>query len=390
MAEKITDQLVKRLPSPPDGNKITYDGEIKGFGVRTTAGGAKAFILNYRASGRERRLTIGAYPDWSVAAARERAKELKREVDLGRDPMGERHEHRAAPTVIELYDRYVTEHLPRKSPRAQADDRSMFQKYVLPALGKMKVAEVKPADIDALHKAVTARGQYRANRVIEVLRKAFNLAIRWEWRIDNPCIGVARNPEEKRTRYLTPAEIARLTAALAAQPDRVSAKAVRFLMLTGARRGEALNARWSQFDLEAGVWVKPAASTKQRREHRVPLSEPAIELLKSIKETKVIGDYVFAGKDGKPITDLKRMWAGACRAAGIEGVRLHDLRHAYASILASAGLSLPIIGALLGHTQANTTARYSHLFDDPLRQATDHVAGVINGVDQMKIAGRAR
>jgi integrase len=103
-------------------------------------------------------------------------------------------------------------------------------------------------------------------------------------------------------------------------------------------------------------------------------------------KVKAIGDYVFAGKDGKPITDLKRMWAAACRAAELDGVRLHDLRHTYASILASAGASLPTIGALLGHTQPNTTARYSHLFDDPLRQATDHVADVINGIGQVKIA----
>jgi integrase len=156
-------------------------------------------------------------------------------------------------------------------------------------------------------------------------------------------------------------------------------------MLTGARRGEALNARWSQFDLEAGIWVKPAATTKQRREHRVPLSAPANELLTMMK-VKAIGDYVFAGKDGKPITDLKRMWAAACRAAELDGVRLHDLRHTYASILASAGASLPTIGALLGHTQPNTTARYSHLFDDPLRQATDHVASIIDGIGQVKIA----
>ena len=376
MPVKITDRLVRELASPTRGNKITYDTEVKGFGVRITAGDARSFILNYRANGIERRMTIGSYPDWSVTAAREQAKVLKREVDLGRDPMGQRHEDRTAPTVQDLWERYQIEHLPRKSPRSQADDRSMFRSYILPVLGRTKVKDVRPADIDALHRTISEHHKVRANRVGEVLRKAFSLAVRWEWCLDNPCHGFHRNPEERRQRYLTPAELVRLATALDQHTQPTAANAIRLMMLTGARRGEVLSATWAMFDLDKGVWTKPSAHTKQRKEHRVPLSKSALDLLCQLK-IATTGDYVFPGRDGKPLTDVKRSWAALCKAAGLKDARLHDLRHTYASILASSGLSLPIIGALLGHTQTQTTARYSHLMDEVLRQATEQVAAAI-------------
>jgi integrase len=222
---------------------------------------------------------------------------------------------------------------------------------------------------------------------------------------------------------LTAGEIEQLLAALKSHPEQASADAIRLMMLTGCRRGEALAATWSQFDLAAGVWTKPSAHTKQRKIHRVPLSAEAVKLLQGLRETAG-GEFVFPGKPGQPLTDVKRSWGAVtaratvslwaaqpgpmgelvrqlqsskgtgelptiaeCEAeasrqgvelpAGLRDVRLHDLRHTYASILASAGLSLPIIGALLGHTQAQTTARYSHLMDDPLRAATEKVAIVV-------------
>jgi integrase len=255
---------------------------------------------------------------------------------------------------------------------------------------------------------------------VEVVRKAFNLAIRWGWRADNPASGVHRNPEEKRARYLSDTELVRLCKALAAHPERTSANAIKLLMITGARRSEVLTARWEMFDLDAGVWVKPSAHTKQRKAHRVPLSAPAVQLLTDLRTTAnamaattgaAVSPYVFPGRNGRPITDLKRTWLSVCRAAGLaeriekpaaDGsvvkaengepviawratARLHDLRHTYASILASHGLSLPIIGALLGHTQPQTTARYAHLLDDPLRAATEHVGARVAGNDRITV-----
>ena len=271
------------------------------------------------------------------------------------------------------------------------------------------------AAIDALHRDVTViRGTpVRANRTVETLRKAFNLAIRWNWSERNPAAGVRRNPEDKRSRYLNKTEIGALAQALNDHSEPASANAIKLLMLTGARRGEVLGATWAMFDLENGIWTKPSAHTKQRRLHRVPLSGPALRLLADLKEEATrnarkhgvaMSPYVFPGVDGKPLTDIKRTWASVCLKAGLieqvekkgrngkplkgkdgkaimiaqPSVRMHDLRHSFASILVSAGASLPLIGQMLGHTQPQTTARYAHLYDDPLRKAAETVGEVVN------------
>ena len=383
---------------------MIWDAGVKGFGLRISRGGAKSFVLDYRVAGHQRRITIGSYPDWSVAAAREAAKAMKRDVDLGRDPMAERHEARNTPTIADLWDRYRIEHLPTKAARSQRDETMMWEQIVLPRFGKLKVVAISHEDIDALHRDITTirRTPIRANRTVEVLRKAFNLSIRWKWRSDNPASGVRRNPEDRRNRYLNKVEIAALVRALERHSELVSANAIKLLMLTGARRGEVLGATWAMFDLENGIWTKPSAHTKQRKLHRVPLSGQAIRLLIEMKKTAK-SPYIFPGVDGKPLTDIKRTWISVCKEAGlvekvekkscngniardrsvkpimveVPNIRLHDLRHSFASILVSAGASLPLIGQMLGHTQPQTTARYAHLYDDPLREAAEMVGAVV-------------
>ena len=375
---RIDDKLAKALLPPEKGNRITYDDEIRGFGLRITPAGAKAFVLNYMAAGRERRITIGAYPAWSVSAARKRAAELRQSVDRGEDPMAERHAARAAPTMAELAARYLEEHAKiRKRARSVVEDKSILAQIVLKRLGSIKVEAVKRSDIVALHRDVSAKTPVRANRALSLLVKMFNLAVEWEYRSDNPAKGIEKNQEDRRERYLTPAEMLRLTEALASHRDQTSANVIRLLLLTGARRGEVLGARWSQIDFEAGVWTKPAATTKQKKLHRVPLNAPALALLVEIKE-KATGEAIFPGRGTNPVQgDLKKSWASICKAAGIEELRVHDLRHSYASMLASAGLSLPVIGALLGHSSPSTTNRYAHLMDDPLRAATERVGALV-------------
>jgi integrase len=216
----------------------------------------------------------------------------------------------------------------------------------------------------------------------------FSLSIRWGMRPDNPAKGVERNPEERRYRYLSGDELRRLTETLRTHSSQSAANAIRLLLLTGARRGEVLSATWDQFDLEAGIWTKPSSHTKRKREHRVPMSAPARQLLAEMKESsqrrrQQHGEpsrHLFPARIGDgPMVEIKSSWTSICNGADLHGLRLHDLRHSFASILASAGLSLPIIGALLGHTQPGTTARYAHLFDDPLRAAADRVGATVSG-----------
>ena len=166
---------------------------------------------------------------------------------------------------------------------------------------------------------------------------------------------------------------------LAAHQNRRCANIIRLIMLTGARRGEAMNARWEQFDLENGVWTKPAATTKQPMLHRAPLSPAAVELLQGIRDD-VPADcpWVFPGeKKGQPLSEMHSFWEGVREKAQLKDARIHDLRHTFASLLVSGGMTLPMIGRLLGHTQAQTTLRYAHLYDDPLREGLDQVGDAL-------------
>ena len=370
MKAQLSDTLVKTLPPPPTRSFLCWDEQATGFGIEVTAKGHRSFIVAYRVNGRERRFTIGAFPEWTTTAARKEAQRIRRESRVnGTDPLALIQAAREAPTLADLAVRYSEEHLSKKRPKTQVGAKRMLDNHVLPAWSNKKVSEITFTDVDALHRAVTRRGAtYQANRVVALVSKMFNLAIRWGWRADNPCTGIERNPEPPRERYLTEAELAQLKAVLAAHEDQQGVNAIRLLLYTGARSSEVLSATWAQFDLDVGVWVKPSAHTKQKRTHRVPLSEQALELLRGMCRE---GDYLFPGRGVAHRVDLKKPWAAICKAAKLHKVRIHDLRHAYASVLASSGQSLPVIGALLGHTQPATTARYAHLLDAPLRAATN-------------------
>lgn len=380
---KLTDKIVDALPVPAAGNKRYPDAEVQNFGVTITSGGRRSFHLRYRNRRDVDRLyTIGARPEWNVKAARQEAVRLKRDIDQGADPVAAEKELREAPTVKDMCERYRIEHMPKK--RSALDDERMLKNDVLPRLGGRKVADITFSDIDALHHSIAQRASIRANRVLSLLSKMFSLAIRWGWRVDNPCRGIQRTPEEPRHRYLSADELARLTEALAASPDQQGADIIRLLLLTGARCGEVMAMKWADIDLGAGVWTKPGATTKRKTQHRVPLSAAAQQLLAGITTD---GEWVFPshqGKDGRRTT-VRQTWEALCRTANLKDVRVHDLRHTYASVLVSAGLSLPVIGALLGHSQAQTTMRYSHLFDDPLRQATERAAAVITAKPRAEI-----
>jgi integrase len=238
-----------------------------------------------RGTGRERRYTIGQFPDWSTTAARARARELRRDIADGGDPLGDLQDQRAAPTVAQLADRFEAEHLPRKASSTAGEYRRILRIHVRPFFGlHTKVADIAFADIDRLHRRITAEDKpFAANRTLALVSKMFSLAVRWGMRSDNPCRSVERNYEGKRRRYLSGDELERLTKALAEHPDRQAADIIRVLLLTGCRRGEALAMRWADVDVTTGVWSKPGSTTKQRTDHIVPLSAPARQLLSEIR-----------------------------------------------------------------------------------------------------------
>jgi integrase len=367
------------LPIPARHAKVHYDGPdgVAGFGLRITPAGFQTFILVYRVNGQERRMRIGSPPQWTIARARKRAIELKRAVDTGEDPQGDRAEARTAPTVKALCERYIEDHLARLRPASAREYKSLILTKIIPALGNRKAAEVQFQDIDRLHRSLKD-SPYRANRCVSILSLLFNLAIKLGWRETNPARGIDRYAEEPRKRYLSEAELSSLLSALDDHGDRQASAIIKLLILTGARKSEVLGATWEMFDLAAGIWTKPSSHTKTKKIHIVPLSDEAALLLREIREGAGASNFVFPG-DGATFrrADIKKNWAAICKAAGIAGLRIHDLRHSFASFAINDGEGLSTVGALLGHSQASTTSRYVHLMDAPQRRAAGKVGKIV-------------
>jgi integrase len=396
---RLNDKVV-REQVPEEGRHVqVFDTEVRGFSIRILASGNRCFSLDYRFAGRQRRMTIGRWPEWTVTAARDRARDLRRMIDEGGDPLGTRGELREAPRFSDMIDRYLVEHVPHLAKTNASDQQSMLTKLVKPHWGKKLVAEITPHDVAKLLNII-AKGRarpskekpnnrarklqgakptpIRANRVGEVLRKMFTLAIGWGWRTDNPASAFKKRLENERERFLSQEEIGKLAEVLDAAMDQRAAGIIRLCVLTGSRVGEVRQARFEQFNLELGSWSKPAATTKQRKIHRVPISA---EVAAIVRQRQLLvpkaNPWLFPGDTpGQPVKEIRRFWINVQKDAKLPDVRIHDLRHTFASLLVSGGASLEMIGKLLGHSQMQTTQRYAHLMDSPLRAGVDAVASM--------------
>ncbi len=337
-----------------------------------------------------------------VQAAREEAKRLKRLVDVGGDPMAERHAECGAPTVADLAERFLREYGRGLRPKTLAEYESMCRIYVVPALGRIRLANLAREDVANLHQRVARERPYRANRIVNLV----STLVRWSGiRQDNPATGVKLAPEEERERPLSEGEIGRVCDALDGLPNPTGADALRLMLLTGARKMEACGARWREFDLEAGVWTKPATRMKGKKKHPIPLSNAATALLAALRDegraadrAVEADDFVFPGEGAAGhLADVRSAWRSVTLAAGIgrhvdsvdangrtrrkwvSDVRPHDLRNTFASIAASSSHSLPVVGRLLGHRRLASTARYAHLADPVLRTAANQVGEAVRG-----------
>jgi integrase len=382
MGRRLTDTIVRGLPAPARGNRIIYDTEIKGFGVRITTAGARSFVLNYRIGGRERRHTIGQFPAWKVQPARKEAASLRREIDRGHDPLAERIESRTAPTVAEFADRYLIEHAEvKKKPRSTEEDRRNIRLHIKLEIGKLKVAAVAREDVARLHGAMR-NTPIGANRVLALLSKMFALAETWGMRPrnTNPCRGIDRYPEQSRERLVKPEELARLGDALAAHKGYwAGPAAIRLMALTGMRKSEVLALRWADIDAEHGCIRLPDSKTGSKT---VPLGAPALSLLADLPRIES-NPYVLPAArpriselsaEPRHFVQVQTTWEAVTGKARIADLRLHDLRHCFASMGAMGGDSLFILGKLLGHADSATTQRYAHLATNPLRAVADRIS----------------
>ena len=393
---RLTNKFVGTL----NGEAMWWDDDPKatGFGVRSYPGGGKSFFVDYRLNGRQRRYTIGPFPRWSAEAAREQARKLRKEIDRGVDPAGDKRERRTAATVADLIDRYIEDHLPKRTlaGRRLRDEKKMLAEIGAKLGRHTKVAAIHGGDIADMHRRITESGRpVRANRILAICSKMFSLSLvpkageTLPWRNavqGNPCKGIAHNREEAKEHFFSQSELTAISDALA-QYRGGAADCVRLIMLTGCRPIEAMKAGWEEFDNEPGYWIKPSAHTKQRKVHKLPLSPAAIELVDRLRKTRK-GKWVFPGDvPGAHLTVLSRVWEFVRKETGLgKDARLYDLRHTFASVGAGGGLSLHIIGRLLGHSQSRTTQRYAHLADDPLREAAEKITNVIVNGGKKKAA----
>ena len=362
---------------------MLWDDDIKGFGVRVHPSGRKVYLVKYRHHGRVIKTTIGPHGTVSPAAARARAAEVVTAAMTGRDLMGRVLPPQAddAATMHDLARRFLEDYVPTHCKPSSAHSYEIaVRQHVLRRLGNRRVADVTRADVTALHHGMREI-PYAANRTLGILSAMFTAAELWGLRPQgsNPCRYVKRFREKKRERFLSDEEYRRLGAALR-EAERTGTEAapaiaaIRLLMLTGCRLSEIMNLRWEDVALDASELRLRDSKTGAKVVH---IGEPAVEVLRSM--ASVDGNpWVIAGRrPGSRIASLHFPWGRIRKRVGLEDVRLHDLRHSFASGGLLVGEGLPMIGRLLGHSQVQTTARYAHLADDPVKAAADRIAGRI-------------
>lgn len=355
-----------------------WDDTLPGFGLRVLPSGRKSYIVQYRAGRRARRMSLGPNTVLACEQARGQAITILAAVRKGEDPSADRAAQRSAINMTELAARFDDEHISVRLKESTATEyRRNLRRFILPALGRLTVAEITRADISKFHHDLR-HIPYQANRCLEVLSKMFNLAEMWGLRPDgsNPRKHIRKYPEEKRERFLSTAELRRIGEVLREMeiegielPSAILA--ARLLILTGCRLGEIMTLRWEFIDLPEKVLRLPDSKTGAKLVH---LGQPAVELLASARPIKD-NPWVIAGTlKGKHLSDLQPFWQRVRARAGLKDCRIHDLRHTFASTAVASGQGLPMIGKLLGHTQVQTTARYAHLAAEPVRNAADSIA----------------
>jgi integrase len=394
--------LGKRVVDAAAPREVEYqifDGEIPGLALRVNPSGRKVYALYYRtAAGRKRNLTLGRHGSITPEQARRLAKERLAEVTRGGDPSGDSRRARQASDMAALVERYRAEHLAFKKASTRARAEGLLKRIILPALGRMKAEAITRADILALHRVHRER-PVEANRAVTLLSGIYTWAEDGGLALPqgNPCRRVKKHAERRRERYLSAQELARLGAALAraeqgGTESPAAIFAIRLLLLTGCRKGEVLGLRWEDVDLGSECLRLTDSKTGAKT---VPLGAPALQLLTTADRS---GPWVCpGGRAGEPLKNLYKPWGRICQAAGITGVRPHDMRHSYVSAGAAEGESLVIVGAIVGHSAASMTERYAHLSDDPVRAAADRISSAISaamssseGAEVRPMRGRPR
>ena len=374
---KLTKRTVDAI-EPQATEFFLWDEGIPGFGVRVMPSGRKSFVVQFRAGRRARRMSLGPSTVLTCDQARTRAITIIAAVKNGEDPAADRAAKRNAATVNDLADRFDKEHISVRLKASTAKEyRGNLKRFILPALGRLAVPEITRADVAKFHHDLR-HIPYQANRCLEVVSKMFGLAEMWGLRPDgsNPRKHIRKYPEEKRERFLSAAELRRIGEVLREMESEnielsSAILAARLLILTGCRLGEIMTQKWDYVDFDERALRLPDSKTGKKVVH---VGAPAVEYLHSAHHIDGNPWVITGTLPGKPLSDLQPFWQRVRARAGVKDVRIHDLRHTFASAAVASGQGLPMIGKLLGHTQVQTTARYAHLAAEPVRMAADAVA----------------
>jgi integrase len=375
---KLTRTVVDRAEPRAQRYRLN-DSLVPGLCLLVLPSGARTYYLRHRVDGTQRELKLGTPAELTPDQARELAREALARVRAGGDPGAERRAARVAPTIEALAARHLQAHASRK--RSGRNDEILWRRHLLPAFARVRVAALTREQVREWHACHPQPAT--ANRALEVLGVAMRLAEDWGWRPagSNPARGVKAHPERQRRRYASADELARLRAALQQWEAQGAlsmrwrfAQLVRLLLLTGARLREVMCAEWSEIDWERGVLRVPAERGKTGASE-VQLSDRALAILRALEAAAGGGRWVIPGETGeKPLVGYRRLWLALLQEAGVSDLRIHDLRHTFASYALSGGQTLGTVGQLLGHRSAQTTTRYAHLVDDAARAAVARVS----------------
>jgi len=376
--EKLTKRSVEQL-GMKEKDYIVFDSDLPGFGVRVMPSGKRFFLIQYRRHGRTRRVMLGQFGPVTAERARRDAMVMLGNVrGADGDPAALRDQERQSTSVKELGERFLKEHVAvRCKPRTQSEYKRAVDLFIDPFFGTQRARTVTPADVADLH-GTYSHIPYQANRTLGVLSKMMSLAETWGIRDKhtNPCEDIEHYPEHKREHFLSAKEIHRLGEVLKqAEADGTESKyavaAFRLLLLTGCRLSEIQTLKWAYVNLDENEINLPDSKTGAKT---IYIGEAVRDLLEDLPRADD-NPYVIVGKvEGHYLTDLQKPWRRVRKAAGIEEARIHDLRHTFASGGLLVGEGLPMIGKLLGHTQVQTTARYAHLADDPIKAAATRIS----------------
>lgn len=378
----LTQYFIKIAACTKNRRKVDYfDNSQRGFMLEVRASGGKTFYQRYiDARGRERRYKIGAADALTLSQARQKARVVLAQALLGNDPQQQRKELRAIPTLAALARERYLPHV-KAYKRSWRTDETILRLHILPRLGALHVDEITGTAIAELMQAMREQGYASGttNRALILLRYIFNLARKWNIPgiRENPAFGLSTAPDVQRDRFLTKEETQRLISSIKMDENRVAAQAIMLLLLTGARRNEITQAKWDYIDWNARALLVPVS--KSGRPRTIALSGQALALLQKIP--RLPGNpYIFPSPvTGRPPKSLHFPWTRIRERALLDDVRLHDLRHSFASFLVNKGVSLYVVQGLLGHSNTRTTQRYAHLAQDTLLEATEVVARVIAG-----------